>query len=426
MLGNPFGLCSRRHFVRGGATGIGSLALNWLLNQQGLLAAPVKPELDNPTYDLTPKIPHFAAKAKAMISIFMFGGPSNIDLFGHKPKLREYDGKPFPGKLVVDNPVQQVNTLMGPGWKFKKWGQSGMEISELLPHIGEISDEITLIRSLVTGVNNHVPSAHALNTGRAVPSRATLGAWLTYGLGTENANLPAFVNLTDPQGMNTIGGEMWTNGFLPSLYQATMVRATEPRIPNLDPPARLKGAAQSRQLEFLRSLNARHLEAHPGESDLEARIASYELAARMQTAAKEGFEISQESKHVHRLYGIDEPKTRDYGTRCLIARRLVERGVRFVQILNAGQSWDHHAAIRKYLPESCRAVDKPSAALVKDLKARGLLHSTVVFWGSEMGRLPIIQAVPGGTKEKYGRDHNTNGFSVWMAGGGLKKGHVHG
>lgn len=417
---------SRRHFLSQSGIGLGSLALASLLRDEGLLAAPSKPLLGDVTYDLLPKKPPFEPKAKAMISIFLIGGPSQIDLFDYKPELAKLDGKDFPyiDQIKYDNPAQSSRRVLGPAFKYKKYGRCGMEMAEIIPHIGSIADDITLIRSMHTGVNNHLPSMYALNTGRHVGGRAHLGSWLTYGLGTENQNLPAFVNLVDPRGGPLIGGENWTNGWLPSLYQGTVVRPKEPRILNLDPPAHLKGLPQERQLALLRALNGEHLQQHPGELDLEARIASYELAARMQTAAKEAFDISRESLRVQQMYGIDNPKTRDYGTRCLIARRLVERGVRFVQLLNQGQSWDHHGAILKALPQRCEEVDQPSAALVKDLKARGLLDSTVVFWGGEMGRLPVIQDDSG--RDKIGRDHNTYGFSAWVAGGGFKGGCTYG
>jgi hypothetical protein len=265
---------------------------------------------------------------------------------------------------------------------------------------------------------------YALNTGRVTAGRPTLGSWLTYGLGTESQELPAFVALTHPQGMPLMHTENWTSGWLPSIYQGTSVRAQEPRILNLDPPPQLAGEAQARQFEFLRAINREHAAQHPGENDLEARIASYELAARMQTAAKEALDISNEPEYIKKLYGIDKDVTRDYGTRCLIARRLVERGVRFVQVINVGQSWDHHGALIGELPKRCAETDQPCAALVADLKQRGLLDSTVVHWGGEMGRLPVLQNDTG--RAKWGRDHNTYGFSQWLAGGGFKGGHVHG
>jgi hypothetical protein len=248
-----------------------------------------------------------------------------------------------------------------------------------------------------------------------------VGSWLTYALGCETQELPAYCVLSDPGGLPVLGVDNWSNGWLPSLYQGTVIRPSEPRIPNLDPPPELRGGPQRAYLDYLEGLNREHLEAHPGETDLAARIASYELAGRMQTAAKEALDISGESAATLRMYGIGEPETTEYGTRCLIARRLVERGVRFVQVNTGTQNWDHHGNIAKALPAMCRKVDRPAAALVKDLKSRGLLDSTLVFWGGEMGRLPVIQ-----NEKNIGRDHNTHGFSVWMAGGGIRGGHVHG
>jgi hypothetical protein len=302
-----------------------------------------------------------------------------------------------------------------------------MEMSDLIPNMCEIADEMTLIRSMQTNVNNHLPSMYALNSGVGVGGSPSLGSWLTYGLGSVSQELPAFVALTHPSGLPLIGGENWTNGGLPSIYQGTVVRPKEPRILNLDPPEHLKGRAQAEQLAFLQQFNASHLAKHPNENDLAARMSSYELAAKMQLAAKDAFDISKETEDTHKMYGIDKEVTRDYGTRCLIARRLVERGVRFVQIFNNGQSWDHHDSIVTNLPKRCDEIDRPAAALVKDLKQRGLLDTTIVHWGGEMGRLPTIQVPPSGsTREKVGRDHNTYGFSMWVAGGGFKSGYVHG
>ena len=418
------GLCSRRHFLHANAFGLGSVALAWLLRNDGLVAAPIKPPTEAQHFDLLPKAPHHPARAKAMISLFMIGGPSQMDLFDPKPMLTKYDGQKFPGEIKYDNAAEASAKVLGSPWKFAPRGQSGMELSELLPHLGNVADDITLIRSMQTGVNNHGQSMYALNTGRITAGRPTLGSWLTYGLGTESQELPAFVALTHPNGMPLLHNENWTSGWLPSIYQGTAVRAQEPRILNLDPPQQFAGDAQGRQLEFLRAINREHAAQHPGENDLEARIASYELAARMQTAAKEALDISNEPAHIKKLYGIDQDVTRDYGTRCLIARRLVERGVRFVQVINVGQSWDHHGASLGELPKRCAETDQPSAALVFDLKQRGLLDTTVVHWGGEMGRLPVLQNDIG--REKCGRDHNTFGFSQWVAGGGFKGGHVQG
>jgi hypothetical protein len=277
---------------------------------------------------------------------------------------------------------------------------------------------------MYTGVNNHGQSIYALNSGSTAEGRPALGSWVTYGLGAESQDLPAYVALTDPHSLPVVGVQNWSSGWLPSLYQGTVIRPREPRILNLDPPPELKGPPQARYLDYLAKINRRHLEKHPGELDLEARIASYELAARMQTAAKEALDMTRESEATKKMYGIDEPATAEYGTRCLIARRLVERGVRFVQVFTRNQFWDHHGSIRAGLPAACRMVDKPSAALVADLKQRGLLDSTIVHWGGEMGRLPVIQNDAG--PDKIGRDHNTYGFSMWLAGGGFKRGYVHG
>jgi hypothetical protein len=418
-------LCSRRHFLQANGFSLGSLALASLLQKNGLLAAPVKPDLGPETeFDLLPKQAHAPGQAKAMISLFMMGGPSQMDLFDPKPMLTKYDGKNFPGEIKYDNLAQASSKVFGSPWKFEKHGECGMELSELLPHLGKVADDICLIRSMVSGVSNHAQGLYAINSGRITAGNPTLGSWLTYGLGCETEELPAYMVLSHPGGLPTFQGEHFTNGWLPALYQGTVVRATEPRILNLDPPPALAGDGQRRQLDLLRSLNEEHSSEHPGELDLRARIASYELAAKMQTAAKEALDISNEPESVKKLYGVDDPKTRDYATRCIIARRLVERGVRYVQVLNAGQSWDQHSSLISALPNNCGAVDQPSAALVTDLKQRGLLDSTVVHWGGEMGRLPVLQNDAG--REKWGRDHNTFGFSQWVAGGGFKAGHVHG
>lgn len=415
---------SRRQFLATNALGIGSVALAWLLRQQNLLATPVRPELAPKQFDLRPKPPQFDPRARTMISLFMQGGPSHLDLLDPKPLLEKYDGKSFPGEIKYDNAAQASSKVLACPWKFQKHGQCGTDVSELLPHLAEIVDDITVIRSMHTGVNNHGQSIHALNSGRILAGRPVLGSWLTYGLGTESQELPAFIALTDPNGLPVEGVRNWSNGWLPSLFQGTVVRPREPRILNLDAPPEIKGEPQQRYLSYLDQLNQRHLEQRPGELDLEARIASYELAARMQTAAKEALDTSRESEATKKLYGIDDPATAEFGTRCLIARRLVERGVRFVSVFTRNQFWDHHGSIRTALPAACKYIDKPAVALVKDLKARGLLDSTVVHWGGEMGRLPVIQNDAGAAK--VGRDHNTYGFSVWVAGGGFRRGHVHG
>jgi len=415
---------TRRDILHSGTLGVGTVALAWLLNQDRLLAEPLKPDLEKKHFDLTPKQPHFAPKARALISLFMQGGPSHLDLLDPKPGLNKLDGKSFPGKIKYDNAAQASSKVLPSPWKFKKHGQCGLETSELLPHLAEIVDELCVVRSMFTGVNNHVQSIHALNTGRIVSGHPVLGSWLCYGLGAAAQNLPAFVALPDPVSLPVSTTEHWSNGWLPSLYQGTVVRPREPRIPNLDPPPELAGEPQKNLLRYLQELNSEHLAQRPGELDLEARIASYGLAAQMQTAAKEALDLSREPAAIKDQYGLNDPATTEYGARCLIARRLVERGVRFVQVFTSNQFWDHHGAIRTALPAACKKTDRPAAALVKDLKQRGLLDSTLVMWGGEMGRLPVIQNDAG--PNQVGRDHNTYGFTMWFAGGGMKGGLVYG
>jgi hypothetical protein len=358
-----------------------------------------------------------------MISLFMHGGPSHVDLFDPKPELTKHNGEEYAGEVVYSFVNRASKKLLGTPWKFEKRGACGTEVSELLPHISGIVDDIALIRSAHTGHNGHEVSIRFMHSGRAaVTGRPTLGSWLTYGLGSESQDLPAYVVLSDPGGNPVDGINNWSNGWLPSIYQGTVIRPKEPRILNLDPPAHLKGDLQRQNLDLLQALNRRHLARNPGESDLEARIASYELAARMQSAAREALDITGETEATLKMYGIDQPATQEYGTRCLIARRLIERGVRFVQIFLGGQPWDNHSSIRTTLPAICQRTDQPSAALVLDLKNRGLLETTLVHWGGEIGRLPVTEGDPA----SGGRDHNGQGFSMWLAGGGIKGGTVYG
>lgn len=420
---NTRALSSRRHFLAGQALGLAGLAAAWLDQRTGVAAeqsGPDKPSLVPPTYDLAPKPTHHRPRAKAMISLWMQGGPSHLDLFDPKPELQRFDGKNFPGQIKYDNAAQASSKVLGSPWKFHPRGESGMEISELLPHLAKVVDEITLIRSMRTSVNNHGQSIRALTSGNIRAGRPSLGSWLTYGLGAETDQLPAYLALIDPGQLPVLGVENWSQGFLPSIYQGTVVRPQEPRILNLDAPPQLAGGPQQRWLGYLQGLNQRHQQEHLEETDLDARIASYALAARMQVAALEALDLSQETQETKNLYGMNQPETAEYGARCLIARRLVERGVRFVQVFTQNQYWDHHNGILKSLPRSCQKVDQPSAALVLDLKRRGLLDETVVHWGGEMGRLPVVQNDAG--KDKAGRDHNTHGFSMWVAGGGFRRG----
>jgi len=416
-------LASRRRFLANNALGVGAVALAWLLQEERLLAIPAAIPKTPPRYDLVPKAPPQPARATAMISLFMHGGPSHVDLTDPKTELQKRDGTDYPGEVIYSFVNRASKKLQGSPWKFAKHGQCGTELSELLPHLAGIVDDITLIRSMHTGHNGHEVSIRYFHSGiPAVTGRPTFGSWITYALGSEARNLPAYMVLTDPGGHPVDGVHNWSSGWMPPLFQGTVLRPQEPRILNLDPPPHLAGTLQRQNLDLLAELNRQHLDKHPGEADLEARIASYELAAAMQTAAKEALDVSRESEATHRLYGLDQPETREYGTRCLIARRLVERGVRFVQLFLGGQPWDNHTNIRKTLPEICRRTDQPAAALVKDLKQRGLLDTTLVHWGGEIGRLPVVE----GTGDTVGRDHNGQGFTNWFAGGGFRAGMTYG
>ena len=413
-------LPSRRDFLARSAFGVGACALAHRRRQDGLLAdVPQKPG-ENLPVDLRPRPPHHVPKATAMISLFMHGGPSHVDLFDPKPELSKHHGADYGGEVVFSFVNRASKKLFGSPWKFARHGQCGTDVSELLPETARVVDDLCVIRSMHTGHNGHEVSIRYFHGGIAgVTGRPTLGSWVVYALGSESQDLPAYMVLSDPAGHPVDGTHNWSSGFMPPLYQGTVLRPQEPRILNLDPPPHLRGGAQARNLGFLDALNRRHLAAHPGEADLEARIRTYELAAAMQTAAKEALDVSGEPESIRRLYGLDDDATREYGTRCLIARRLVERGVRFVQLFLGGQPWDNHNAIKKTLPEICRRTDRPAAALVADLKQRGLLDTTLVHWGGEIGRLPVCQGPLG---DNAGRDHNGQGFSVWLTGGGIKGG----
>jgi len=413
---------TRRHFLVQNTMGIGGVALAWLLNRESLLATPKDIPRTQNRFDLKPKVSHFASKAKAMISLFMHGGPSHMDLTDPKPYLSRFDGTDYAGSVDYSFANEASRKLFGSPWKFSRHGQCGMDFSELLPHTAKIADELCMIRSMHTGHNGHEVSIRYINAGiPGVTGRPSLGAWLTYGLGSENDELPAYMVLKDPGGSPVDGNHNWNNGWLPSLYQGTVLRAKEPRIFNLDAPGHLRGKPQENYLNFLGAINSALVSRHPQEEALESRIASFELAARMQTTAKEALDIAGESESTKKLYGIDHKDTKEYGTRCLIARRLVERGVRFVQLFLNGQPWDNHENIHSALPSICRRTDQPAAALVTDLKQRGLLDSTIVHWGGEIGRLPVVQS-----RSKPGRDHNGQGFSTWLAGGGFKPGTIYG
>jgi len=420
MLANP----TRRSFLARSAYGIGTFALAHLLQREGLLAQDVGRPGENLPLNLRARQPHFAPKANAMISLFMHGGPSHVDLLDPKPELQRMHGRDYAGDIAYSFVNRASRRLMGSPWKFAKRGQCGTEMSELLPHTAGIADDICVLRSMHTGHNGHEVSIRYFHGGIAgVTGRPTLGSWIVYGLGSEADNLPAYMILSDPGGHPVDGTHNWSSGFMPPLYQGTVLRPQEPRIFNLDAPPHLRGETQRQNLDLLRELNRRHAQAHPAEAELETRIASYELAARMQDSAREALDLSRESAATHRMYGLDQPQTRSYAERCLIARRLIERGVRFVQLFLGGQPWDTHNNIRTTLPAICRQTDQPVAALVRDLKQRGLLDTTIVHWGGEIGRLPVVE---GDLNDVAGRDHNGQGFSIWLAGGGIKGGMTYG
>lgn len=418
-------IITRRRLLSQSAMGVGAMALAWLLQREVARAVPASARNEQIARDLRARPTHFPPRATAMISLFQHGGPSHVDLLDPKPELTRRDGSDYPGEITYSFINRASKRLFASPWRFAPRGACGTEVSELLPHLATIVDDICLIRSMHTGANGHEVSIRYFHGGiPGVPNRPTLGAWVVYALGAETDELPAYMVLSDPGGHPVDGASNWSHGFLPPVFQGTVLRPKEPRIFNLDPPAHLRGAIQQHNLKLLRQLHEQFIDRHPGEAELEARIASYELAARMQTAAREALDIEQETEATHRLYGLDNPETREYGTRCLLARRLVERGVRFVQIFHSGQPWDNHSDIRHTLPAICRKTDQPVAALVKDLKQRGLLDTTIVHWGGEIGRLPVTENH--GELAKSGRDHNGQGFSIWLAGGGIRGGITYG
>ncbi len=412
---------SRRDLLCRQALGLGGVAVASMLSALPGSAAPPEIAAARRTFDMLPKTPPAPARATAMISLFMHGGPSHMDLLDPRPELTKYSGTEYQGEVTYSFVNRASKKLLGSPWRFRPHGQCGTEVSELLPHTAGIVDELCVIRSMHTGFNGHEVSIRYLNAGiPAVTGRPSLGSWVSYALGTENQNLPAYMVLTDPGGHPVDGVLNWSGGWMPAMFQGTVLRPQEPRILNLAPPAHLAGVPQRQNLNLLNSLNRLHQQKYPGESDLEARIASWELAARMQVAASEALDLSQETLATQQMYGLDQPETCEYGTRCLLARRLVERGVRFVQLFLDGQPWDNHSSIRTTLPAACRRTDQPSAALVRDLRQRGLLETTLVHWGGEIGRLPVTENH--GDPNACGRDHNGQGFSMWLAGGGIKGG----
>jgi hypothetical protein len=407
---------SRRRLLQNSGLGFGSLALSVMLHED--YARAQSPQ-SVPLYsDLKPRQGRFPGKAKAMIQLFQNGGPSQVDLFDPKPELNKRNGQPSSRDLET---FQQGNSniLLGSPFPFKHWGKCGMELSEVIPQLGGVADDLCLVRSMFTEHNNHPEGVNMMETCKIFAGRPVLGSWITYALGTENQNLPAYVVLRDPAGYNSSGKMAWSSGFLPALYQGVEFNSAGTPVHHLDPAIPVPPGEQRDNLDLLAKFNALHKQGHPRETELEARIQNYELAARMQIAASEVLALSKETDATKRLYGLDNPVTAPYGTRCLMARRLIESGVRFVQIFPPVASWDHHSDIKGGLESMCGQCDQGSAALVRDLKERGLLDTTIVMWTGEFGRLPITQ---GGT----GRDHNRHGFSLLLSGGGFQKGLTYG
>ena len=407
---------TRRDFFSRMSDGLLGTALAGLFAADDLIAKPA-------LYDLTPKKPHHSPKAKAVIQLFMNGGPSQVDLFDYKVALEKYAGQP-PGRDLASEvrAVRETGGLMPSPYKFTRHGQSGTEISELLPQLGKVADEIAVVRSMFTTHLAHEAALFLMHGGRILPTRPSLGAWIAYGLGAENQNLPAYVVLDDPKGPPINFIQNWQAGWLPAVYQGTRVRSEGSPILNLAAKDEDSSAIVDLSRSLLHRMDAAHRDQHSGNVELEARIANYELAARMQMEATDALDLDKESEATKDAYGMNEERTASYGKRCLMARRLVERGVRLVQVYIEGQIWDNHTKLREGLEYACGKTDRPAAALIRDLKERGLLDSTLVVWGGEFGRLPIAQD-PG---VRAGRDHGPSGFSIWMAGGGVKRGTTYG
>jgi len=412
---------SRRALLRQSACGFGLLGLTALLAEESSVYA--EPKSTDP---LSPKSPHFAPKAKRAIFLFMQGGPSSIDTFDPKPRLTRDDGKPLPFKRPLTFAEGDVGNLMKSPWAFKHYGQSGIEVSDLFPEVGSCIDDICVIRSMVGDSVAHGGAVLQLHTGSNTFPRPSMGSWITYGLGTENQSLPGFVTIRP--GLAHGGAKNYSSSFLPAAYQGTPIGNAGIKVEDLlaEPIEYLKnqgltGEQQRYELDMLQKINRQHALGRTYNTDLEARIQAFELGFRMQTEAPELLSIDKESEATKKLYGIDRPETRDFGWQCLLTRRLAERGVRFIQCTHStgASMWDQHSELVRGHTRNAQQVDVPIAGLLKDLKARGLLKDTLVLWGAEFGRTPVAQ---GGD----GRDHNPYGFSMWMAGGGVRGGMVYG
>ncbi len=420
MSGTDFVLQStRRKFFREVSFGLGNIALADLLHIDQPASAAEPPAL-NP---FQPRRPHFAPKAKNIIFLFMEGGPSQLDLFDPKPELRKWDGKPLPESMTKDLRlafIKPTAAVMASRRSFHPYGRCGMDFSEFLPHLATCADDICMIRSLRSDAFNHHPGQLMLFTGTTQVGRPTIGSWVVYGLGSESRNLPGFVVLNSGRGASA-GANNWTCGFLPTVYQGTAIRSSGEPIPYLSNPPGVSERLQRSVLDGLRKLNQAHYE-EVGDGEIASRIANYELGFRMQAAAPELLDFSTEPQHVLDMYGVGQEPTNAFAVNCLLARRMIERGVRFVQLIHAG--WDHHNEIERRLKEHCQATDGPAAALLKDLKQRGLLENTLLVWGGEFGRTPMVQLDKPQEANTAGRDHHPNAYTMWLSGGGIKGGQV--
>lgn len=417
---------SRRDFLHQAGWGISGVALAQMLSEQGLLAADVSAACSATPLGANPyalKPPHFKPRAKAVISLFMTGGPGAMDTWDYKPALTKYAGEPLDGKVHGDVTVRQgyPGPLMPSPFEFKRFGQSGKLVSEIFPNIGQHVDEIAFIHSVHGQSNDHVQAHYEMQSGQLRVGFPSAGSWITYGLGTESASLPAFVVINDPRGGPIGGPTNWSAGYMPAAYQGTLFRAAGDPIVDLKPVAGMTPETQRARLDLLAKLNELDMEKYPGSGELAARISSYELAYRMQGCAPEAIDINNESEATKKLYGIDNSITEPFGRQCLLARRLVEHGVRFVQLFQGGMgnqntdTWDAHSNVKENHSQHAAESDLPIAGLLTDLKARGLLEDTLVIWHGEFGRMPISQ-------RGIGRDHNPGVMTVWMAGGGIKGG----
>ena len=413
---------SRRDFLFRAGEGISGIALTTMLQQEGLLATENVCDTQGITSPTAPRKPHFEPRAKAVISLFMSGGVSHVDTFDYKPMLEKHHGQPLTGKGRVRVRQGFPGPLMKSPFKFERHGECGKLVSELFPHMGAMSDDLAFVHSCKGRSNDHVLAHYEWNTGSVLMGHPSVGSWVTYGLGSENQSLPGFVVVYDHRGGPFSGPANWSSGYLPATYQGTVFRSQGDPILDLRPPSDLLAPEQQRaRLDHLARLNEEHANRHPGSSELAARIASYELAYRMQGCAPEAVDVSQETAETRRLYGMDDPMTEPFGRQCLLARRLVERGVRFVQLYSGAlrqqnvDTWDAHANLVENHTLHAAEVDRPIAGLLKDLKRTGLLDDTLVVWHSEFGRMPISQ-------RGLGRDHNPHAMTAWMAGAGIRGG----